>query len=203
MACTAMLQPQALHEGRIGVGACLWDASFVLTSFLGAHIPPVQPLVQHVLVCVQSSHNLRAAGTQEPLMWAGARVVELGAGLGLPGLFLVQQGAKVRGHMCALHLAVHPVGQCLTNVVLGAVQVTFTDRAPVLPLLRENVARNTREVQGGARCAVCMSPATPPVRARLQPMCFADASHQPPPADLSSPAKSTLQLLMWVHDTVG
>lgn len=33
----SMPQPQALHEARIGVGACLWDAAFVLTAFLGAY----------------------------------------------------------------------------------------------------------------------------------------------------------------------
>ncbi len=30
-----MLQPRLLAASRVGVGACLWDSSFVLTAFLG------------------------------------------------------------------------------------------------------------------------------------------------------------------------
>ena len=36
---------------------------------------------------------------------------------------------------------------------LDGVQVTFTDRASVLPLLRKNVAQNARENGAHARCA--------------------------------------------------
>jgi predicted nicotinamide N-methyase len=51
----------------MGVGACLWDASFVLTAFLAE---------RHV-------------------SYLNTMVIELGAGQGLPGMFLMSQGAKV------------------------------------------------------------------------------------------------------------
>ncbi|CAL8472127.1 g11669 [Coccomyxa elongata] len=90
---TIRQSPAALLEQRVGVGACLWDASFVLTAFL--------------------------AGLQVP--WEDTTVVELGAGLGLPGIFLAKKGAKV----------------------------TFTDKQAVLPLLLENVQQNSQP--GGMR----------------------------------------------------
>ena len=81
-------------------------------------------------------------------------MVELGAGLGLPGLTLVQQGAQVRGGLGMYPCSVTVGAQ---QASLGAAQVTFTDRASVLPLLRQNVEHNTRGVLRGARC---MAPGT-------------------------------------------
>ncbi|BDA47437.1 probable EEF1A lysine methyltransferase 3 [Coccomyxa sp. Obi] len=92
---TIKQSPGALSEQRVGVGACLWDASFVLTAFL--------------------------AGLQ--VSWGNTTVVELGAGLGLPGIFLAKKGAKV----------------------------TFTDRQAVLPLLLENVQHNAQVSPGDMR----------------------------------------------------
>ncbi|CAK0787864.1 hypothetical protein CVIRNUC_011086 [Coccomyxa viridis] len=81
-------QPRLLDASRAGVGACLWDSAFVLTAFLAA---------------------------QDQLKWCGAHVIELGAGLGLPGIFLAAQGARV----------------------------ALTDKQSVLPLLQHNVQQNT------------------------------------------------------------
>jgi hypothetical protein len=50
----------------------------------------------------QLSHADSAAG-QDSLKWCGAGVIELGAGLGLPGIFLALQGAKAS---CAFITAV-------------------------------------------------------------------------------------------------
>mmetsp|Transcript_328 Transcript_328/g.1030 ORF Transcript_328/g.1030 Transcript_328/m.1030 type:complete len:198 (+) Transcript_328:32-625(+) len=74
--------------GEVGVGALLWEASVLLAAHSG----------------------------RVPLgLWRGARVCELGAGLGLNGLLAAR---------------------------LGAAHVTLTDTAGVVPLLTANLARN-------------------------------------------------------------
>ena len=49
-------QPHALSSNLVGVGACLWDSSFVLTAFLGAHMCVHVVLLQMLLaVCHYNS----------------------------------------------------------------------------------------------------------------------------------------------------
>ncbi|PSC70949.1 lysine methyltransferase METTL21D [Micractinium conductrix] len=67
----ADLNPAALRPGGVGgvrVGACAWDGAYVLAAALDA---------------------------QPPGSFAGLRAVELGAGMGLPGLVLARLGAAV------------------------------------------------------------------------------------------------------------
>lgn len=96
-----------------------------------------------------------AAGLQVP--WGDTTVVELGAGLGLPGIFLAKKGAKAH-HLLMLpvqnfaHLANHtqmdhPTGHA--QDLHACAQVTFTDKQAVLPLLLENVQQNLQP--GGMR----------------------------------------------------
>eukprot|EP00884_Botryococcus_braunii_P004350 jgi/Botrbrau1/13916/Bobra.136_2s0009.2 len=86
--------PHCLTATKVGVGACVWDAAIVLAAYLGEREP---------------RHRIQ-----------GARVVEIGAGPGLVGIFLGLLGA----------------------------QVILTDKEQVLPLLRQNLAENSLPEEG-------------------------------------------------------
>ena len=90
---------------------------------------------------------LRRAGNKLPL--PASRCVELGAGVGLVGLALARMGSKVRHSQvlfpsssgCRLLLYIDFVEQSAPPTL----QVVLTDKAAVVPLLKQNITLNKLE----------------------------------------------------------
>ncbi|OWZ05985.1 hypothetical protein PHMEG_00021825 [Phytophthora megakarya] len=127
--CRAVSMPGLQHDillaespGNLGIGGKLWDSCLVLTRYLAAH--------QELLV--------------------GKRVVELGSGLGLVGIFCAMLGARV----------------------------TLTDMQDVIPLLDYNIRLNFSE-RSAADSAKGDAGVLPVARAHLwgEPPC--DLPSQP------------------------
>ncbi|NWV79849.1 EFMT3 methyltransferase, partial [Dasyornis broadbenti] len=93
--CGRVLRIAEHHGSRLGPAGAVWEAALSLCRFLG----------------------------EQNLELAGRRVLELGAGTGIVGIFAAMLGAEV----------------------------TLTDRPAALPQLRENVRRNFPGGAGGPR----------------------------------------------------
>lgn len=92
------------QDKSLGKGGLCWDAAFILAEYLA---------VQHSWERVQCNNN-------RPL-----RILELGAGTGLCGLYL------------AMHLSNNNNNRHSNNI-----EIALTDLPPLLPLLQRNIHRN-------------------------------------------------------------
>ncbi|EFJ08338.1 hypothetical protein SELMODRAFT_131998 [Selaginella moellendorffii] len=127
----AVLEDDPSREGKCFTGAWVWDCALVLTHWLDS-IAAIGESGGADIAPVSAELGLGHHGFKDK------RVVELGAGTGLPGM---------------------------AAALLGASEVILTDRAGLLPCLRRNVEANqlesrvrVLELEWGADCSQVAAP---------------------------------------------
>ncbi|KAI8074772.1 putative methyltransferase-domain-containing protein [Gongronella butleri] len=118
---------QDVHQ--LGLAGKVWESAYILQSYFSQEQPGLEPPCPIPDAYFASSSSSSSSSNENKKQHPPFRILELGAGVGYCGL-------------------------SLANVLNASCQVYITDMAPVVPLMKENVAAHHQD-DGAHASVVC------------------------------------------------